>query len=546
MTSLRYKNNDTSLLYVEDNKDTRDLIAEMITVKYPGLRLFVAPDGAVGLELFYEHLPDIVLTDMSMPIMDGLQMATVMRNVKPDTLLIAVTAHSDTTYFMRAIEIGFNQYVLKPVNFTKLYGALDACIAVVHQQKTLKYQQDHVRKLSAAVERSPCSVIITDNLGVIEYVNPRYCRVSGYASDDVIGRHLPFMQPVTLGGDTCDELWLTITTGQEWRGEIPTLKKNGEFLWEQVSIAPSVDESGAITNFIVITEDITGLKLLTADLHQANQNLESRVATRTSELITATERLLLDIAERKIVETELIKAKEAAEVANKTKDQFIANMSHELRTPMNGVLGMIQLTQYGELDAEQREYLKMAYDSGLSLVRIINDILDLTKLEEHTLTILYEPFSLRDCVADVLGILTPEATRKGLRMHSFFAEDMPEIIEGDRLRLQQVLTNLVGNAVKFTSQGEVTVTVSSTPENITITVKDTGIGIPLAKQNLLFKRFSQIDDSNTRRYGGIGLGLIISKEVVELMGGNIHLESIEGQGCTLSISIPVTRRETLT
>ena len=249
--------------------------------------------------------------------------------------------------------------------------------------------------------------------------------------------------------------------------------------------------------------------------------------------------LLHDITERKRGEEELLMAKDAAEAASQAKSRFLANMSHELRTPMNGVMGMIQLTQFGTLDDEQRGYLDLALSSGRALVQILNDILDLTSVEEHKFSLHNETFPLRECISGTVSILIPEALRKSLQLVTSVADDLPHVVVGDPLRLRQVLTNLIGNAVKFTAQGKVVIQVAPGPGGITFTVTDTGIGIPADKRDLLFKPFSQVDDSLTRRYGGTGLGLAISRELVGLMGGTISCESTEGVGSTFAFTIPL-------
>ena len=247
--------------------------------------------------------------------------------------------------------------------------------------------------------------------------------------------------------------------------------------------------------------------------------------------------------ERKLMEEKLRQAKQAAEAASRTKSQFLANMSHELRTPMTGVLGMLELALQFPDDPRQSEYIETAHKSGRSLLRILNDILDLTKVEAGNFLLDPKPFQLRPCVAETVEVLIPEARRKGLELRLDMADDLPDQVLGDQVRLRQVLTNLLGNAVKFTDQGRVEVRgwVESREEQgvveIRFSVRDTGIGIPADKKHLLFKSFSQVDDSHSRSYGGAGLGLAISREIVERMGGSIGFQSEPGQGSSFYFTV---------
>ena len=353
-------------------------------------------------------------------------------------------------------------------------------------------------------------IITTDVQGNILYTSPRIKDILGYEPNEVLGKefHMFFARSLEESEKIMDEV---MSKGEIRAYELRSEKKSGEAIDLNLAITLLRDEKGEVIGTTSIYRDITVEKRMAADVEQAMLR---------------------------------------AEAANRAKSEFLANMSHEIRTPMNGVIGMTGLLLDTELNEEQRQYANIAYASGESLLRLINDILDFSKIEAGKLELETLDFDLRALLDDFAAMMAERVQGKGLEFICAAATDVPSYLRGDPGRLRQVLTNLAGNAVKFTHQGEIAVRVNLVSETeaeavVRFSVKDTGIGVPADKKGILFQKFTQADASTTRKYGGTGLGLAISKQLAEMMGGEIGIESEGGRGSEFWFTVRLAKQHKL-
>lgn len=351
-----------------------------------------------------------------------------------------------------------------------------------------------------AIGRS-LAVIEFDLAGTIVDVNQNYLALTGYAREELLGRHHGVLcDPVEVASDAYRQFWRSLAEGTPESGEFQRFGKSGKPLWIYGSYNPILDLHGRPYKIIKFANDLT---------------------------------------ERHTMEQDLREAKQRAEQAAEAKNTFLANMSHEIRTPMNAIIGFTEVLLADSPSDAQRRHLGTVRNSARSLLGLLNDILDTAKLEHGSVELELRNFSLRELCMHVLATLRVNALSKSLPLVLDYPDDAPEYFRGDAMRIQQVLLNLVGNAIKFTESGRVSLEVRSNPTGMHLVVRDTGIGIPADRLAAIFDPFAQADASMSRRFGGTGLGTTIARQLVELMQGRIWVESQQGVGSQFHVELPL-------
>jgi len=381
-------------------------------------------------------------------------------------------------------------------------GNASGLVGIGRDITEIKNAEEQILKLSMSIEQSPSTIVITDVDGNIEYVNPKFSEVTGYSAEEAFGQNPRILKSGEMADEVYKEMWDTIGAGEVWRGELQNRKKNGELFWEWVTLASIKNEDGDIINYVAIKEDISV---------------------------------------RKQMEAELLVAKNKAEESDRLKSAFLANMSHEIRTPLNSIIGFSELLADSHFEIEQKdEFIGHIINNGNSLLSIISDIMDISKMESGMVSIRTKEVQVFKIVSEIRKQFLVRFEEKGIDFQIEYAKELESVqVLADPERLNQIFNNLVSNALKFTTQGFVLLKYYRVGEILQFQVKDTGIGIPTAFHTKIFDRFSQVEASNSRRYGGNGLGLAITKNLIELMGGRIWLESEPEVGTSFYFTLPL-------
>jgi len=370
-----------------------------------------------------------------------------------------------------------------------------------------KKSEESLRNLRAAVEQSANTVAITDIRGNIEYVNPAFEKATGYTAAEAVGKTHRMLKSGEQDAEFYRHLWTTIRSGKIWQGEFHNRRKDGSLYWETATISPVQNDKGETVRYLAIKEDITEQKQAQDEILRINRQLAEATAR--------------------------------AEKATTAKSEFLATMTHELRNPLTGVLGFAEILAGTPLDDEQHSLTNGIRESGIHLLDLINDVLDFSSIEKGALAIHAAPFDLAHLVKLSSELIRKSAVDKGVAFRCDVAAGVPAQITGDERRIRQILINLLANAVKFTSDGSVSLRVTKSGEFLEFSIEDTGIGISSEALARLFQLFTQADSTINKEYGGTGIGLAVSQRLAEAMGGTISVVSAPGKGSTFTFRLPL-------
>jgi len=515
-----------TILVVDDEPQVLAAIADTLEDDFNVL-VNASPQSAIEMLRQTRGL-SVIISDQRMPGLSGHEFLSRAREVS-DATRILITGYSDMDAVVAAVNSGrIFGYISKPWDPGKLRHlirqAADHC-------ELLRALTEEQRLLNNLMDNVPDAIYFKDRERRYLRSNRAHARALGL--DDpalAIGKHTGDFLPPEQARLLAAEDDQVLATGAAQVDTLIKLQAGGEPQWLSMTRAPIRDENNEVTGLVAIARDVTARQLAEEELREAHDLLERRVQERTAELSAAAEQLAV--------------ARTAAEAANRAKSQFLATMSHELRTPLTGLIGFPELMLRKKSDPDElRRFLELQRDAGRALLALVNDILDLSKIEAGKLELEQMPFEPRAMLLGCNALLAQGAKTKGLELTTEIDPAVPGWLWGDPMRLRQITLNLLSNAVKFTHAGKVTMAAgwtqpaSGVPE-LRVTVTDTGIGIPTDRLGRLFLEFSQVDDSTSRRFGGSGLGLAICRRLVELMGGRIGVESTADQGSMFWFEVP--------
>jgi len=519
----------STIVIIDDRVTNRRILSELAATIEENAHVESFEDPVTALEWVEDNTPDLVITDYKMPGIDGAEFVRRFRHLPFcfDVPVIVITIYEDREFRYQALEAGATDFLLSPVDHHEFQARSRNLLALRNQQQIIKTRaysleqklaQDHRtlenvlnesrERLRAVIDAVPAMIYACDADQRFIFINSYTARFLGVQPETTIGRTTREVFGKDLGKESETNDLRVLNSGQmlpAFEKVVPDAKGRGRVLLTSKCPIP----------------DSTGRPIL---------------------VVTAA----LDITERKEAEAEVMEAMEQAELANRAKTEFLANMSHELRTPLNAIIGFSQIMSNEALgpigSPAYRDYATDINTSAVHLLEIINEILDLSKIESGKMELNEEEFDVYRMIEDVVRITLPRATDSKLELQNLAPAGLPQL-RGDKVKLKQALLNLLSNSVKFTlPEGRVTISAEVMPDrSLKLSVSDTGIGMTADEIPLAVSRFGQVEGSLSRSYAGAGLGLSIVTSLIELHGGNCHIESEKGVGTTVSLCFPPER-----
>jgi PAS domain S-box-containing protein len=489
------------ILHLEDDPQDTELVNATLREAGLSCEISLADSREAYLAKIDHGGFDVILADYSLPSFDGLSALRMAREKCPATPFILVSGALGEEAAIECLKLGATDYVPKQY-LARLAPCIKRALQEAADLSARKIAEAQMRLQATALEAAANAIVITDREGRITWVNPAFSKLTGYSSQEAVGQNPRLLKSGMHDRLFYQNLWNTILSGEVWSGEIVNRRKDGTFYTEEQSITPVKNDQGTITHFIAIKQDVT---------------------------------------ERKQVE-QALRARDVAEAANRMKSDLLANMSHELRTPLNAIIGFSQMMHDGRLgpvSEAHKEYLGDVLASANHLLQLINDILDLAKIDAGKIEFQPEPINLETIVRETCNIIRGMAAKKRLEIDVAVDPAVLSVVL-DPGKLKQVLYNYLSNAVKFTPDyGHILVrTAAQGQEQFRIEVKDTGIGIKADDFGRLFIEFQQLDTSSAKEFPGTGLGLALTKKIVEAQGGRVGVESVVGKGSSFFAILP--------
>jgi PAS domain S-box-containing protein len=528
-----------NILVAEDDRISREFMVKLL--EKTSHNITAVENGRKALEAFEKNSFHIVLTDWMMPELDGIDLCRTIRKkemTESYVYIIILTAKNAQEDILLGLNAGADDYLVKPVNPSELLARLNTSVRIINLEIARKNAEIQIRQYSESLEET-----ILKRTEQLRSSEEKYRTIietieDGYYESDLKGR-LTFFNDSTLkySGYTKKELFHKSFREFALDKSIPKLFK----------IYRQVYKTGCPVKRIEWL-----MKAKSGDIKF--MDCSASLITNTKGRPRGFRGIIRDVTDQKKLETELVEKRKLAEAANKAKSEFLANISHEIRTPLNGIIGMTELVEETHLDEHQKKYFKIIESEANALSDLISHVLDFSKIEAQKMTIEHVAFDLKNTLNDLTHIMKIRTNQKGLNFSSWISSDVPLYLKGDPGKLRQILTNMLTNALKFTHEGKIELSVTSdkildkTIKNqvkLRFTVKDTGIGIPSEKKKLIFEPFTQADGSTTRKYGGTGLGTTISMHLARLMDGEMGFDSEPGKGSLFwfTAAMEVTAKE---